>query len=1361
MPGQIGAAQSSGRIGAARQVGRIGAGGRVGTGLTATVGEKISGFGLSALESFPELFGIEPTERTQAYRAINPVSGFLSQAVGAFVPYLGAARLARAAPLTGTFIRGAEALGRGSVSRMALGAAAEAAVVEAGRVGLGVSGLPNALYAGITQREAPQRSAQDLTLEAAFNIGAAGLGGTVFGALAGRFARSTPFQNVAGLEGAATNQPLPVRIRAFNEFVRRAQDPADPLQPAPEMLERVVRERNNLISMNLEGALPRTSDNGVSVRSGTYRSAEGRAFRPVQGERRNRGTGELSSFFNRLNNSRGGGGLTRTMRLLVDPKRGFASERELADVLSGAGLSREEIAMETTDAFVLRVNPGVGRRPSQRSGAAPAVSPEARLLSTPPDRASSNNLTRAQSIQRRLSSGRAVQKIGNGWNLFREAGDDGMFVLTKKVRGGIDPAEGDEWMILRTDNPGAFDPQSAKLQRQMLRSGYFPTPVDGSKIGVGLWDADTDFESLIRQNIGGDTQKAPPLGRAGAVGRELLELAGDKLAPSAPGAARNQLANFAFQRLKAMEAFVEDRVDVFMRGQRILDNSKSMGRQILSFNEVASGGVEDLINQLDTQELRDQFAEVLRMEVPVEQLDDMVSRGLLGQPVVDLLKTLQQYSDNLLADAEKLNLNVTNVRAEQLTGDFIGRKGHYSISRERPGAYRQFLNDDAGEIVGEVAADNPAALRDRIKEVIEDHAKRTGRQLYEGAFIDTALADPGEVLKYQAAIRKPGFLNARGNLLGSELEGKALSTRDISRLIERNIKRRENFIRDIVIAEKMAPTLSQLDREAPNMAQFIRKRIALYQGDEGEFGRAQNRIMDQALAVVGLSGRDSASAIVRETQKVLSDFQFGFANLVNPLQNLMGILQTVLPEISFASRVSQASAHNYVSLPVFDGANRLTGSISMLSDVKLFYSAMRNAGKSFDQLDPEHQELIYQMMKERYLAPRFAEEQFGINGALLADPRKALESTESFVEFFGAANRVLVTKSEEFNRMIALNAAYEIAKMRGMNQAQMTIFTREFLSKTAFNYGTVDRATVFTTPIGSLLGTFKNWMFHYTANMIKYASGGKETLPAFFWQTGATALIGGAAATPFVVPLADGASKFLTNKPLIESLYAGLGGDNEELADGILYGLPGMMGVSFSSQVASPGADPERDATMMFSLAMSDRMRSLGGAVKDGITAYAATGESPFTDDNVRDQLVRALAPRSIYRAMAAGENGAIRSMATGYDVARLGPGSSALYALGFNPTELEKTYAVYERVRGSQQRKKELTQEFGRTLAQAWEDGDTVLANRVFARAMAVGVDTSSVLRSARSRQERGEETQLEYTVTPEDQAAYGFMFE
>jgi hypothetical protein len=108
-----------------------------------------------------------------------------------------------------------------------------------------------------------------------------------------------------------------------------------------------------------------------------------------------------------------------------------------------------------------------------------------------------------------------------------------------------------------------------------------------------------------------------------------------------------------------------------------------------------------------------------------------------------------------------------------------------------------------------------------------------------------------------------------------------------------------------------------------------------------------------------------------------------------------------------------------------------------------------------------------------------------------------------------------------------------------------------------------------------------------------------------------------------------------------------------------------------------------------------------------------------------------------------------------------MGPGTAALYALGFNPTELEKTYEVYNQIRTRQEDEKRTVQELGQTLAQAWEDGDDTLANRVFVRALEIGVDTSSVLRSAQARTERMTETQLEYTAGPEDEELAPYMFE
>lgn len=1338
-----------------------------------SLGDKITGFGLSALESFPELFGIEPTQATQQYRAANPVGGFVSQAAGAFVPYLGAAKLARSAPITGGFIRGAEGLGRGSVSRFALGAAAEASVVEAGRIGAALTGVPEAIYEGVTGRDPETRSANDLLLEGAFNIGASGAVGGALGALSGRLSRQTDFAKLNPDMGP--DRPMAQRIAGANDLIRKAQDPADAFNPPPEMLERLNLERENLVRLHLAGVETRTSANGVALPvPNTYRAELGRVFRPIVGERKG---GQSSNWLNRLAAHRGGGDLTTVRRLIVDEKRGFRNLNEIAEVEAATGMSRQDIAMNAAEAFTVRINSGVGARPNMDL---PDDFMPDRLLTSAPrqfKRASKPaDQGRAELFQQRLTRGKATRKIGNGWFLQEEAGPDGMFVLSKKIKGTFEtPAPGDEWAIIRTPNPGAFDPSSAALQKlQMEKSGWFPRQNPLEKInGAFLHNADIDIAQVVNPNIVEKSLKAVPGGRPGQAAAEVVDVIGDAVAPTIMGVTRNPRANALWNRVTGLQAVINERVNDWMFGGGFISTDKSMMRTLLSFKNVTAGGIDDMVKGL-TPEGRRQFVDMLGAEVPAEQLSTLVQAGVLDEGVHDLLMVLDNLDGKFIEELGVMQNEFGTEAAQSYMAGFNKRRGHYGISQETDGPYRMLLNDEAGNYVGEVAGDSPITMMERADEVIGHWAAR-GRPLTKGAMIDEVLADPIALQQYAASRLKPSFFKSRSNLVGHSLEGEVPTARNLSDMIRKNLTNRQAYLRDVVQLENLSGELAQLERSDPSAAQFLRKRLgkqsprlAGQYGHEDLFTKAQNRFMDNTLAAVGLSGKDSASKIVSETQKVLSDYQFAYVNLVNPIQNLLSTITVTLPELMVAANVSAASSKAYMALPAFDSSNNIRGAINVLSPMRLFNMAMKNAGKKFGDLDPELQELVHQMQQQGYLKARFSEENYGINSELLGDPmsvfEKGLTSKERagrFLELFGSANRLLVTKTEEFNRLVAVNSAYEVGKLRGLNPKQMEVFTRDFLGKTAFNYSTIDRATIHTGPLGSLLGTFKNWMFHYMANMIRYATGGVETFPALVWQTASTALIGGAAATPLVVPIADAASKFLNNKPLVESLYAGLDPDDEWMGDGLLYGLPGMMGVSFASQAAAPFADPERDATMMFSLAGSDRMRSLGGGVKDAITAYAVTGESPFTDDGVRDQLFRALAPRTIYRAMSAGQDGAIRSMNTGYDVARLGLGSNALYALGFNPTELEKTYEVYGTIRGNQTKKKEMTQEFGKTLAQAWAEGDTVLANRVFARAMAVGVDTSSVLKSAKSRGERQQETQLEYTMTPEEQGRYSWMTE
>ena len=756
--------------------------------------------------------------------------------------------------------------------------------------------------------------------------------------------------------------------------------------------------------------------------------------------------------------------------------------------------------------------------------------------------------------------------------------------------------------------------------------------------------------------------------------------------------------------------------------------------------------------------------------VPYSKLSELHARGEVSDGAFNMLSAMQSISDGFDKRIGTLREATTGNEATTLTELWNTRQGHYGMTRSYNGAYKVRLLDEEGELAGLGSGDTPLEAKQAAQQVIEQESRQTGQVLTDGGLVDDSL-DPDVYRKMISQVKKPGFLKSRGSLLGYEYGKGDLTGPKLSEILEQNIRARENFIRDIALWEKIKPLENELRRTSPQDAQALRSymerlgaRRNLEPGshNEGAFARAQNQIMDKALSVVGFSGGDSASKIVRATQRTLSDFQFNFVNIMQPVQNLVGLVQTLLPEVAFVTNVSpEVLARHYVSVPVYDGAKGLKGSLGYLSDLKVFGQAM---GHIFSgNPEPELSELTREMVRRGVLAPRFAEEQFGSSGAIFKNWRSAFGDVKSFVKLMEAANQFMVGKSEEINRLATVSSAYQMGKLLNLGPEQMIHFTQEMIGKVNYGYGVADRAKVFTTPAGSLIGTFKNWQFHFMASMLKYSTNGRDALPSLMWQTAATGLFGGAVGMPFVMPVADGVSKFLTKRKAIENAYgaASAFGVPDKLVDGALYGLPGALGVSLSSSVSEPGSDPVRDASMIFSFVAADRMKALSQGVSDGIANYVTNGTSPFENDTVRNELMRAVAPRTIYRTMQVAQDSALRSLSTGNPILNnIGLGDRVLYASGFSPVALEKTYYAYNEIKDDEAAQKATVKNLGESLSHALESGDGVAANRVYVRGMALGIDGSRILRSAQSRAKGDTETQLEHAVKPKDRTGWEFAF-
>lgn len=1323
--------------------------GRPGQNIGTTAYGKIAGFTQSALEAFPEMFGLEVSPATQAFRAANPVSGFVSEMLGMGVGYGAAAKALSMTPRAMSLINAAPeffGVAQRPIASMATKWAAEAALIEAGRLGISATPLPSTIFG--KERD---ESLMEMAGESALNVAAGGILGAGFGAIAGALGRGPRISDL--VPGAHPSAPMVQRVNALDEVIDAGG--IGDVKYTPEQIQQLTWQREQLKRASLAGIDPVYTPDG-SARLGREEGArytweKGKVFAPFEGDVRPRSGRNYQEAWNALMTPGAKPGQLGVTRLLTtsseyvplggesSAKYGFPTRQSLDDFMGRLGLgenARDKLPLLGQDFRAVVVNEGTGANAGQGAKTAAAIE---------------NTLTGRRPGT--IRGGNPISRVGDDWFMARE--EDGLWALAKKVKGEIGkPAAGDEWFIFKTHQPDVIDPRLAAFRELTInRSNYWPWKGVTENIGESVFDAANLFEREFAPILSLPKGVRPTASTLRAMGRDVSELAASYLAPAVGAFARNKKANYALNMIKSLTDFEEGRIAAIMDGNRaaIANENKPLWRQVVTLNEPATGGLRELYKTLDPADWQD-VQDVLEMALPFEKMREFALGGHITPKAFEVLRGLEDISRANVAAFEKLKAEVGASAAQSLIGDFNARAGHYGLTRQRDGGFYALLDDArTGELVGVVAGGTSKEARDAAVRMIADQAKKFGRDLQLGGIGSDIFGDINQIEKFRAAVRRPGFIRNRGELIGYDLMKEGLDAETFAKLVERNLKARERLKTNVVLQEKLWPIMQQLRNEDPQLAIQVEKRLNILQGDEGDFAKFQNAAVDKVLGPI--LGKDSASAIVRTAQQTLNAFQFGFGNLSHYVLNAVTMFQTTFPEAAFLLRTAGRDTSNYITVPLMDGNNRIVDSVSVVSDVKLFRSALGMMFKNEKELPADFKQLMQEMIAQRLIAPKYAEEHFGSSGTIVKDLKGAFEDGRSFVRWAGAVNEIALAKSEEFNRLMGVSTAYQLAKMLGIDDPyRMARFTREFLSKTAFNYSTVDRPTIFTTPVGSLLGTFKTWSFHYMASMAKYAGAaqeGREMWAPLLWQTGATALLGGATATPFVLPMADAASRWLTDKSFMQNAYTGLMGDNESLADMAMYGVPGVFGLSLAAQASSPGSDPVRDASMLASFAVFDRMRALGRAVGDGMTAYRATGVSPFEDDRTRDGLVRALAPRTVYRAMSAAEDNAIRSLNTGYRVLdEVSLGDSLLYSMGFNPVELDKTYTAYSEIRKDQQKRKNLTSEYGRQLAEAWENGDNTAATRVFTSAMATGIDTSSVLRSAKARMERQETTTLEFTI-------------
>lgn len=969
---------------------------------------------------------------------------------------------------------------------------------------------------------------------------------------------------------------------------------------------------------------------------------------------------------------------------------------------------------------------------------------------------------------------RNMHKIGDETYLAAEK--EGLYVVAKRLP-GEHPMD-DRWMMLKTDQPGVFEPGaekwaesvktylqwqpgqvSAKLMREAEKTdiygNLFKTEQMLPKVAVkGLPKGNVDkaAEWMLRQaGFKGDLAT-----QTGALA-DLKSILKSKIAPSMFQFRGNSTAAYIFAMAKQTFEHANTRAAEFFHGS-IATPKGSVFSAIQKGPAKESGGIQELINRLDADDLK-----IFQKAV----LNGYSSEKAVAEGASPAVKSLMDE----LARVDKWLVNEINTTAK-----LTGRKGlqakdnHFLMSRFWRGDYRVPIYSPNGNLIAMASGYTPKQALKQAQKWIEraskDGIKAHTKPGYETSdfLTDLALAnkikmsDPTSraFQQYRAGFDPKTFKERKdvGGFAG-EFDDDLLTKTELSQQIKKHLDQYLKYVADISVAHRYADDMAKLATQDPQLYQQLAQRLHDLAGRPTWFSKMQNQVVDKIMDAVLPMGKNSATKIVSLSNSYMVNFQLGMGNIMFPVLNAFTFLQTVVPEVAFVMKAMPESlARSYTFLPVY-GVNR-TGGMGMFDMLKFMKNTFHEMKKPSSEEFREH---LKRAIIEGSVDPRFAEEYVGEAAAKIKQApwtKAGKEAETGWLEWMRAISEFPIGATERFARGHAFTTGHLLGRHIGLADEQLYRFAKDFTNNTMFGYSTSDRARLLTGPMGSLFGLFKNWQMHYFGNMVNYMGEGfqRNNWAPLMWQIAGTMTTAGAGGLP-LYGVADTMSRWMSDKSLMLHLYESMDfndRDNTALEDGIFYGLPGFLGVSLQGSASAPLAEATRDFSMFFSVAMFERAKYLQGAAGDAIDHWITTGQHPFHDPAVVQKFSRALGPKSLYRSLQVIEDDALRSLQTGYPViSGLSLSQRAAYAAGFTPTDIERAYRVNEELWQDMNSRRDATTRFGEQLYQASRAGDGELMNRILMRATVEGLDVSSVIRSWKARaQKEASENVFDRTFDP-----------
>jgi hypothetical protein len=953
--------------------------------------------------------------------------------------------------------------------------------------------------------------------------------------------------------------------------------------------------------------------------------------------------------------------------------------------------------------------------------------------------------------------------------------------------------QGDQWLLFKTDKPQVFAADGYKLAKTTVdswakfRNAWRPSGMDDF--------ANKDMDNMVQSFTPQDFREAATLDRTTAKARVAERLASrfqetaglkdsatirnmvdnffDVMAPTVVNERRNPLFARLFGTLRSAQR-AGDAIVNRMVGGKVVVKGGIWTRKNLTHEEGIVPGSKPLAQHIAalTPEEKQDFVRIATAQAPKDELEKYTANGLVSDNLRAAVEASQE-ADRFVWE----NHLMPAFKNAGLEGKFDLLEG-YIMPRMFTGDWFAPVTDEFGNMQWLANGSRKRALHEA--QMVVDEAAKAGKKLKIADPYMIGVGKPVDDIQnlhdlvqmqigkdanmqeiVQRAMKKMAIDQAQrrstANLpkigtpksLTEERSGVAGSPdiqhytdQDIIKAIDNHYKQLFRFAATSAWGNRFLPEAMNLSKQDKTLfADLLRKRNQMM-GFEGQFTNALNKALDPILGHV--MGGKSATKIAVGTNSLLYSWNLAIANPTFSLLNVLQPLQTVLPHLSFILSTMKKGITDAVEGDMHmslrygaDGKPREV--IGVLSPAKIMGRAIRLMGKP----DPELMEHLGRAKTEGTLNAQLFEGWYGGQSRGLETIGDSYRNAGGGVAGSWEAMKRIATftaeRSEEVSRAIAFNSYYIMGKdYLGLEGDKLYRFMQRGTHNSMFGYSLIDRSRMFTGPIGSMFGLFKNWQMHFISSMFQYANLGweKGIWGPLLWQFGVAGSLGGLGAMGPLKWVADGLASWNDNSP---NSYLWMQDHWHEAADEIYFGLPALFGASLQASSTLPGTDVRNDLTSLSNFVFLERAKAAGKAVGAAWDYGAANGQDPLRDPNIRDQLMQAFAPRAFFRAFASVEGDYIKSMSTGYPQVRdVSPLSKALYGMGLNQVEVERQQIAARELWKDQESRRGTIQQLGKALADAQLNGDYDTMEIINQKAVGMGLPISSVYKSARTRLNR-----------------------